>query len=218
MNFKLIVGIFVPLLIIITLIILGSSKIGFSISEENAESVAFSSVFPQLGGSQEEVVIQTITITNDFFLPRRYELSRVAVCFRDKENPHQGRRDYLEVQYSEGTYLPQSDVPVFNKLLVKSWRSASSGNIDIATSIELPRMSKKKIKIILIPKEFYVSKNSTSVIQQILPYKNYEELLLIKPQNNARHSYLCENLGNDELNSAIHIPIIGKEAMMAVET
>jgi len=195
MNIKLAVGILLPLALILFLVILSISNIGFSLEKQNVDSVQFSSLFVDKNSPKNNnIPIQTITITNDFFLPKRYELPRLIVCLNDKEGikPIQN----IRVKYREGFYSRGSDVPIFDEIFFDY-------NYRPKQSIELPAESKKQIKILVEPKYLY---NYGAGIES---YKEYDELLLIESKDSSRYSYKsCQNLESEDIDSATHIPIL----------
>ena len=193
MNFKLIFGIFIPLVVIISLVFLSGIDIGFSIEKETEKFVQFNSLFTNQYGAKNSIPVQTITITNDFFMSKRFELPKLTVCLSDKEGLKQ--RQNLQVKYSEGKYSKGSDVPIFSDL-VYGYSSYSS-----AQGVDIPANGKKQVKILVEP--LYIG-NAYS-------YADYDELLLIQPKGNKPYSYSsCYNLDSKELDNAIHINITDK--------
>lgn len=193
MNIKLALGIFLPLVLIIFLVILSSANISFSIDLQTTDSVQFNSLFIGKNTPRNNILIQTVTVSNDFFMSKRYELPRLIVCLNDKEGIKE--RQNLQVKYNEGTYSRGSEVPIFDEIFF-DYRSYSR------QSIELPAESKKQVKIFVEPKYLH------DYEQEINSYDEYEELLLIESKENTRYSYnSCRNLESKELASAIHILI-----------
>ncbi len=194
MNIKLALGIILPLALILSLVILSTANIGFSVEKKDAEYVRFSPLFVDKNSPTNNIPIETITITNDFFLPKRYELPRLQVCLNDKEGVKEIQN--MQVRYNEGFYTRGSDVPIFDELIF-------GYDYHSRQSIELPAESKKQIKILVEPEYLY------SYDTDIESYKAYDELLLIESQDTDRYSYnSCQNLDSKEIESAIHIPII----------
>ena len=193
MNIKLALGIFLPLALILFLVILSTANIGFSLEKQDVDSVQFSSLFVDKGSPKNNIPIQTITITNDFFLPKRYELPRLIVCLNDKEGIKQIQN--IQVKYNEGSYSRGSDVPIFDEIFFDY-------NYYSKQSIELPAESKKQVKILVEPKYLY------NYDTEIDSYKEYDELLLIESKDLNRYSYnSCQRLESKEMDSATHILI-----------
>ena len=196
MNIKLALGIFLPLALIVCLVILNTANIGFSLNKENTPSIEFNTLFVGKDTSRNTILLQTITITNDFFLSKKYELPKLIVCLSDKEGIKEATN--LQVKYNEGSYTRGSDVPIFDEIFFE-YNSYSK------QSVELPANSKKQVKVLVEPKYLY---NYETEIQS---YKDYDELLLIQKKNTNYYydSYSsCRNLESEEMNTAIHIPIV----------
>jgi len=193
MNLKIILGIFLPLSLILFLVILSTANIGFSLEKQDVASVKFSSLFVNKANSKN-IPIRTITITNDFFLPRKYELPKLRVCLNDKE----GIKSPIDVvvKYQEGTYSRESNLPLFDEIFFGYGRHSRQ-------SIELPAGSKKQVKILVEPKIIY------NYGTKINSFKYYDELLLIESEDNSGYSYTsCRKLDRKEIDSAAHIRII----------
>lgn len=193
MNIKLALGIFLPLALILFLVILSTANIGFSIEKQDVDFIQFNSLFVNNNAPRNNIPLQTITITNDFFLPKRYELPRLIVCLNDKEGIKEIQN--MQVKYNEGSYTIGSDVPIFDEIFF-DYNSYSK------QSIELPAESKKQVKILVEPKYLY------NYEQEIGLYNEYDELLLIESKDTNRYSYnSCRNLESKEIDLATHISI-----------
>ena len=194
MNIKLALGIFLPLALILFLVILSTANIGFSIEKQNVNSVQFNSLFVNNNAPRNNIPLQTIIITNDFFLLKRYELPKLIVCLNDKDGIKEIQN--IQVKYNEGSYTRGADVPIFDEIFF-DYNSYSK------QSIELPTESKKQIKILVEPKYLY------NYEQEIGSYNEYDELLLIESKDTNRYSYnSCRNLVSKEIDSATHISIV----------
>lgn len=193
-----VLGIFLPLALIISLVVLSTVNSGFSINKEDVQSIQFNALFVGKDAPRNTILLQTITIANDFFLPKKYELPRLIVCLSDKDGAKEATN--LQVKYNEGSYTRGSDVPIFDEIFL-DYNSYSK------QSVELPANSKKQVKVLVEAKYLY---NYETEIQS---YKDYDELLLIQKKSTTYYynSYSsCRNLESEELNTAIHIPILGK--------
>lgn len=203
MNFKLLLGIFVPLIVAVALVILSSINIGLSVEVETEKSVQFNSLFTYQYDQKDNVLIQTITIDNDYFLPRKFELPVIIACLNVKEGL--SRRTDMQVKYSEGKYASGSDIPFFQDLFYDSYSYRSP-----AQSIEIPANGKKQLKVLVVPKYVYSD--------QIDSYKGYDELLLVQSKEKRGYAYnLCQDLYGTELENAVHIDTIGKLDKPSVE-
>ena len=175
------------------LVILSTANIGFSLEKQDINSVQFSSLFVDKNSPKNNIPIQTITITNDFFLPKRYELPRPIVCLNDKEGIKEIQN--IQVKYNEGSYTRGSNVPIFDEIFFDY-------NYYSKQSIELPAESKKQVKILVEPKYLY------NYDTEIDSYREYDELLLIESKDSSRYSYnSCQSLESKEMDSATHIII-----------
>lgn len=229
MDRKLLLGVFLPFFIIFVLVLLSTSDIGFSIEKETEKSVNFNSLFVSRKSiyfdndghvmvtlisdtdlsqnykpTQEKgiIILQTIIITNDFFLPKRFELPKTIVCLNDKEGLK--ARENLQVNYSEGTYSKGSDVPIFDEIFFDAYTYSGK-------SIELLPYSKKQVKILVEPKYLY------NYDRDINTYKEYDELLLIELEGSQIYFYnICGNLKEEDLAEAAHIDIVGGESVYTV--
>ncbi|MDP7196481.1 MAG: hypothetical protein QF864_09855 [SAR202 cluster bacterium] len=193
MNIKLTLGIFLPLALILFLVILSTANIGFSLEKQDITSVQFSSLFVDKNSPKNNIPIQTITITNDFFLSKRYELPKLIVCLNDKGGIKEIQN--IQVKYNEGSYARGSNAPIFDEIFFDY-------NYNSKQSIELPAESKKQVKILVEPKYLY------NYDTEIDSYKEYDELLLIESKDTSIYSYnSCRNLESKEMDSATHILI-----------
>lgn len=193
MNIKLALGIFLPLALILFLVILSTANIRFSIEKQEVNSIKFNSLFVNNTAPRNNIPIQTITITNGFFLPKRYELPGLIVCLNDKKGIKEIQN--LQVKYSEISYIRGSEIPIFDEIFFDY-------DFYSKQSIELPAESKKQVKILIEPKYLY------NYGQEINSYNEYDELLLIESKDTNRYFYnSCRNLESKEMNSATHISI-----------
>jgi hypothetical protein len=95
MNRIHVVGFFFPLAVVIALVILSMNQAGLSVETKTVDSVG-------LSGSQgrQTHLLQVITVTNDYFLPRRYELPRLTACLYDKDGLN--RIQTINLRYTDG--------------------------------------------------------------------------------------------------------------------
>ena len=193
MNIKLALGIILPLLLIVFLVILSAAGIGFSTVAQTVDSVSFDSLFIDKGAPRTGVPIQTITVTNDFFLAKRYVLPMMAVCLGDKAGLKQ--RENMNVRYSEGTYSRGSSTPFFDDVFF-SYRPGAK------QTIELPANSKKQIRILVDPRILYN-------VDQARLYAGHDELLLVEQKESTKYRYVaCQNLQSEQIESAVRISVL----------
>ena len=156
MNLKLYLGIVLPLLVIVILAALSNSEIGFSVEKETKESLAFNSLFLGSSAPRDTVLVQTITINNDFFMPRRFALTQLVACLNDKEGIK--KSESMQIRYGNA----DSKNPGFDGI---------SGYYSTGQSIELSANSEKQVKVLID------SKYVTDVTAPL--YMAYDEILLI---------------------------------------
>lgn len=189
MNLRYSLGIILPLVLILVLVVLSASETGYIVEIETVESLKFDDLYTDYR-TNDNIVIQTITITNDYFLPRVYGLPRISVCLNDKDGKELSR--YMFAKFNEGSYS-ESDVPIFNEEF-GDFRPYSKH------SVELPAHSKKQVKI-AVEAEYLYNYNRTAKT-----YREFDELLLVEYSGGT--SYIaCVNLDDEEIESAVHISI-----------
>jgi len=193
MNLKLILGIFLPAILILLLVILSTANIGFSLEKKTVESIQFNSMFIDQNTTLTNIPVETITIINNFFLSKKYELPTLFACLHDKEAIKEIKT--IQVKYNEGSYMSGSDIPIFDEIFFDY-------NYYSRSTINLPAESKKEVKILIQPTILY-SYNS-----EIDSYKEYDEILLIESNKDNGYYYdYCRSLQSEDLNSAAHILI-----------
>ena len=78
MRAKLILGVGIPLFIIISFIILGVSDTGYEETATTIESISRASM-----DNNEQLLIRTITLKNDYFLPKVVDSPAIRGCLID---------------------------------------------------------------------------------------------------------------------------------------
>ncbi|MBI2652793.1 hypothetical protein HYX00_04980 [Candidatus Woesearchaeota archaeon] len=168
--------------------------------KETEKSVKFNSLVTIDNQPRSNIPVQTITLKNDFFIPKRFDLPKMIACLNDKESVK--RRENLNVRYSEGRYSSGSDIPLFSDLYYDSYSYS-------AQNVEIPANGKKQVKILLEPKYVYNYNNQNQNLFD--SYKDFDEVLLIQSKNKGRYSYTyCDTLDDAELEDATHIAITDK--------
>lgn len=202
MNLKLLLGIFIPLIVIVVLVVLSSTDIGFSIEKENEKNLQYNILFTTQSQAGD-VKIQTIKVKNDYFLPKKIELPKLMVCLYDKDG--KAKSQNLYVRYNEGKASEIPETTLAEELL--SARSYYGYNYyATARAIEVPAHSQKEVKVMVQPKYSY---NYDYYNKAYTDYE-YDELLIIEPKdkNDYYSSNSCANLDDKDLDEAIHIGII----------
>lgn len=193
MRPKIIIGIFLPLAIIIALVALSSSDIGFSVESKSVDSVRSGSLFVSQSDPKENIEIQTINIVNDYFLPKKFELPGLVACLNDKESKKEPQG--LQLRFTQGQSSGSPGVPIYDGVM-NYYPSSSRQTID------LPQYSTRTVKVLVQPVYVY------NYIQEIESYRGYDEILLIESKDNNFDYYnTCSSLDSEELGSAVHIVI-----------
>src|SRR4051812_14178838 len=102
MKLRLIFGVIIPLVIIITLAILGALPYGFSVRHNFVSSLNANDLISD-GKIKSHIELGSVVIVNDYFLGKRYDLQPLIACLRDKEST-KATMDAGSVVYSEGDY------------------------------------------------------------------------------------------------------------------
>lgn len=209
MNLKLLLGIFVPLIVAVALVILSSANIGFSIEKETEKSLEYNKLFTSQSQAGE-VKIQTITIKNDYFLPKKNELPKIMVCLYDKEGKVKSQNLY--VRYNEGKASEIPEAPIIQELgLAKS--SYGYGSYTVSRAVEVPANSQKQVNLMVQPKYSY----NRYPNQNYGDYE-YDELLILEPNDNYdRYSYSCANLDDKDLDDAVRINIVNVPTVVVAQ-
>lgn len=192
MKKKFLFGIVIPLIIVVLLVAVGSTGIGFSVRKQAEQSVDYHT----LVAAQESVLVQTITLTNTFFIPKRYELPGIILCLNDKDGAKP--RKELGVSYSEVSRRLDSPTPILDGLFFDYEYSVKQG-------IDIPSKNVKEVKV-------FAHLNAFSY-DDAESYSGYDEVLLVVMEGNRKQSYgfygdACERLESSDLEKAEHIPII----------
>ena len=177
---KIVLGIALPILIIITLILLSVSNVGWSVSEETVEAVEADELFfneskPYAGS--KHITIHTINIKNDFFLPRGYVLPYTLACYGTIQLYTYSFGDYQKSSYPYPG--PIEPVPVRTTPL---------------SSVSMPAYGEKEVTVYLAP--FY---RYGEIVKE-------SEILFFKFDKEPENFYnYCQN---PDMDKAIRIPII----------
>ena len=204
MNIKLVLGIISPLLLIISLIVLSSLNVGFSIEKENVKSISYNSVFTNQNQAGE-VKIQTITLKNDFFISKKTELTKIIACLYDIESKVKSQNLY--VRYNEGKTSEIPTTPVASELGLTKSISYYYDYYTATRIVEVPAHSKKEVKLMVQPKYIYdYNYNNKNYVEP-----EFDEILVIEPKEDKDNYYSyydsCANLNDKDIDNVIHIKI-----------
>ena len=185
-------GIIIPFAIIIFAAIIGVANIGMRTQIETVSSVDYSQVFGnkemEYSNRENHVLLQTITIKNNFLLSNFEKIPKYKVCFYPINKSY-------DLHHHLTYYLD-------NKSFYR----------DV---VEIPGKTKKTIEIRLYKsqREIILQKpNQTSDAQELKKY-NYNEILLIDRNKQEQDFELggfvdCNSLSKEQIDGAIKIKII----------
>ena len=205
MNTKIIIGIFLPVVLVFVLVGLSASNIGLEIKKETIETVNFGNIFASYNDYNNPVKyvpIQTITIVNDFFMPRVQELENVIICAVDDSNSP--ARFAFQTRYSETKYSE----PVYNLGLMEAsamGRSYYYGGSSGKATVKMSARSAKTVTLFIESQRVYQDAYGAANLAQ---YGSYTKLLLIEKPKSNNNYYDCNNLPAEQLAKATEIPII----------
>ncbi|OGI14750.1 hypothetical protein A3K63_02640 [Candidatus Micrarchaeota archaeon RBG_16_49_10] len=181
-----------PLLAVIALIFLDGNSFGLSVKDETAMSLGYNSIsMTSMSYDSGTPVARTLTISNDYFLPRKVEIPRVVGCLSDKEGISAWaalRVTYIEESPPYGTKEP-IDIP-----------DSDYYNPSSRLFVEVPAHGEKRVSILVRVYDYF---DKTT-------YGDYDEVLLFEanPQGRYFDSYTyCQDLDGTSLEKAVHIPI-----------
>ncbi len=196
---KNLIGVLVPLGIILLIGILGMFDLGLSVDVTTVPTVSYDALFPPLemndscGSSypyapgalvnQHRIVLQTITVRNDFFLGRVKQLPYVTACFSPWST--YGATPYIEVLV-DGVVTNTYDISM--------------------NGIEIPAHSEKTVQLTLTPYCEY--RYDLEKPKYVSPAYNVTEILLI-PSPDSFETYVdCYSLSQEQRASALAIPVV----------
>ncbi len=175
---RLVFGVVIPLIIFLVLTFLSTSGIGLKVETTTADVINLSDSHP----------LQVIFLTNDFFIPRKYELPPLIACFYDYEDSFRSRQVSLRYSHTDTVESRRS----LDSLLFLDYPFRQK------KSVELPSNSQTQI-VVYIPADSYY-KNL---------FSDYDEILLFESEQKKYYPYgFCRNLVQDEIDSAKHIKIV----------
>jgi hypothetical protein len=193
-KIKLFFGILIPLVIIITLAVISNMGDSIKVSKQTVNYVILNELFTNDSKYYDKnIILQNITLQNDYFLPRKYALPMVIVCLNDKEGS-KGRMS-LSARYSEGTYNYNYNRYLFDDIFF-GFDSYYYNN----RAIELPTNGKKMIKISVQPQYRYNTQDDY--------LKGYDEILIVETNNNKGYYSYCDNIEASEFDNAVHVNLI----------
>ena len=189
---KVILGIAVPLFIIVLLVLISSIGAGFSVSTETTESLAIKDLFYNsrnysYSALPPYALVQTITVTNDNLLPRRYELPKLVACLKGKTQSEaiiQQSMDVVYVPADKATKI--KSVPIVDDIAGVSYSNVYFNNYnryDTLESVEVPLKGSKQVNVYVVPKGLY------DYDPAISEYGRAEELVLVEAGSGAYYNF-----------------------------
>ena len=181
------------------LVVISSIGPGFEVQANTVNSLEFSKL--NSSNSNERIVIQDITITNSYFLPRAYDLPRLKACLYDQDGNVKG--DSIGLSYGESV---QKSSPFKLGMMADVASYSRYYYLDYATAsrrVEVAPGGTTKVQLLLTPKYYYDYYNRDS------GYSAYDELLLIdtaKIDDPDQYSF-CQDVGDDTREKAIKITL-----------
>lgn len=146
MEKKFMWGVVVPGILIILLVFLSGSGIGYNVEESFVNSLDKNSIISEKY-SNEKLLVKEIKIRNDFFLPRKIELTRTIACLSEQELDIRGATSFQTVYES-------ADNPLFR-----------DGFYD-DTGVDIAPYESKTVKIYIKPSKFYPSVEGENITDQ----------------------------------------------------
>ena len=160
LDSKMLLGILIPLLVIVVLVVLSSLSVGFSVSKDTVNGVRLNQLlydtYDYNAPRPPYVHVQTITIANDYILPKKYELPRIAACLN-------GTSTSFRVIYVSSDFKPgaTTSVPILSDLadvakMGQSYYYYDSYGYDTRIEdVDVSAKGKKEIRIYVEPQGVY---------------------------------------------------------------
>ncbi len=194
MNIKLALGVFLPLILILFLAIASSSQAGFSVETELAPSINKSSLLTDSNTPRNNVHVKTISIDNDFFMPRTYELPQILLCLEDSQN--RVEREQLTFSYSESSTRRNIRGIVDQELLLSPYRTTAR------TLIQVPSYSQTHVDIV-------AQSNRIRTMGGQANYYLYDNLAIYEIKTDRRRFISCSSSFSDlNIKSVKIIPLV----------
>ena len=202
MNYKIVLGVIIPLLIIVGLTVISSLDIGFTVQETYIEEISLSEIY-QSGQLLSTIKIADISITNDYFLGKRYSLPDLRACVDDIEGS-KSRLNAGSLKYSEGEYDPNLGKYAYGDLI----NYPSTNTYGSRRSVEIGSNSEKKIRIYLEPSSQFRYKTLDELTTL---YGDYDRLMIYKASDTSSSKsisyYGCTGLNDEALQTVVYITL-----------
>lgn len=194
MKYKLILGVVLPLVLIVILAIMGSVDIGFTVKEDYKLSLT-AEEFSTDSGIRRNIMVGTIKLNNDYFLPKRYDLEPLRACLIDDEE-NLAPVNAGTIQYSQGEIAPAEGSPLIQKPYYEG----------TTRSVEVPSYSQETVFIYINPDWTFTRKNTTELMAQ---YGDYDTIVILEQEEGNRYYYNnCGSISSSEIQDAVRIPLL----------
>ncbi len=207
MKGKIIFGIIIPALIVVTLAVLGSLG-ELKIDRKFVSQLTFQDILRDQSIA-ESIKIGDLFLENNYFLSKRADLPRLGACLIDKEGDEGGnmqRVDVGQIQYNEGEYTPsESGVQRVLEPYPQGYYGDYYGGG--ARSVELQPGQKKKITIFLLPSYNFKYSNyggNMNLSELNKRYGGYDEVLVFE----SNGQYSCFNVPQETLEKGERIVLV----------
>ncbi len=200
MSLKLLLGVGIPIALIIALISLTSLGPGLNTTIVDVKQVDFS----KLTSQNNVVLVRTVTISNNFFMPRRYELPPLIACLNDKQGQKQLQN--VQITFDHVLYVEKGSIPIYGQIAESTYGDYYYGTSASSKSVEIPANGEKEIKVQVKPGYSYSS------------YAGYDEILVVEPKQTEKQDetgkyyssryFYCNQLAKEDLERASHIELL----------
>jgi hypothetical protein len=191
MKWKIIIGIVIPAMLVVFIAILGSLNIGFKVAENFSNELSLQELFKD-NQLRQAIRIADITLVNEYFLSKRYNLPPRIACLIDNDKV-KGPLDAGTLEYSEGDLSPNEDLNPFG--------SYNYGE----RSVQVKSGEAKVVSLFIRPSYVFGRGSYEELVEN---YADYDELIIAERVSKSRYDYYsCSSLNQAALDDAIHIRI-----------
>lgn len=200
---KNLLGIWLPLVLLIIILSLSVSNIGYTFHTQTIEAIKLQDLFP----GEKSIKVQEINVTNNFILPKGVELPSFAACLY---NEQYNQYEFLPVEYRQAVLRKEVKPTLDYALLPVEGDRLPSFDVGIFETKTIQLMLNTQNKAyppkpeILDEQKYY---NQT--VQRYKQYFSNQNLLLVPTNSLGYYEYdLCYQLDTEQKNNAIKIKII----------
>jgi len=200
MKLKLILGIIIPIFLIVIFTILGTWPSGFSMDKSFDSEMEFDEVFLTTNYNNA-MRIGEITVSNEYFLPKRFDAPNYISCIYDKDNKRP-LQDGGYVFYNEGSYSPNIEILDLTKGVSSDlayYRPYNYNNRNYKTSVEIGAYETKTLQI------YYTASNNYRYSNIDNSQREYDTLLLVNRETNNQIN--CQSLSSEQIQDSKRITI-----------